>query len=231
MKSKITRPTGLAAATLCALAFASPARSGEAATPAPTSSATPAAPATGGIQAGQKAPDFTLRDTDGKEHSLASLLSQGKTVVLEWFNPDCPFVKYHHATSHTMTDLAKSFSEKNVVWLAINSGAPGSQGAGLDRNKKAKKDYKMEYPILIDEAGTVGRAYGAKTTPHMFVIGKDGRVVYAGAIDSDRELKAAEKTNYVERALSQYLAGEAITMAQTTSYGCSVKYSKSMSSM
>lgn len=237
MRTTITLASAWAAATLCLLAFTVPSWSGEAVTPAPSSPPTgpPAAissvAASSGIHVGQRAPDFTLKDTDGKEQSLSAYLAQGKAVVLEWFNPDCPFVKHHHLTNQTMSDVEKAFRSRGVVWLAVNSGAPGNQGAGLERNRKAKREYKISYPIVLDESGTVGRAYGAKTTPRMFVIGKDGTVIYAGAIDSDKELKGAGKTNYVERALTQHLAGEAVAMAQTTSYGCSVKYAKSTTAM
>ncbi len=193
------------------------------ATAAPASS-----PAGGTAVVGQKAPEFTLKDLDGKEHSLAGYLAQGKTVVLEWFNPDCPFVKRHHEQTKLMKKTSKNFGGE-VVWLAINSGAPGLQGAGHERNVRAKKEYGINYPILLDEAGTVGRAYGAKTTPHMFVIRKDGVLVYAGAIDDDKAGKNPQAVNYVEQALSACKSGKQVEPASTESYGCSVKYaSKSM---
>jgi peroxiredoxin len=175
-------------------------------------------------QAGEKAPDFTLKDTDGKEHHLASYVQAGKTVVLEWFNPDCPFVKRHHEKATTMIDLEKKYRDKGVVWLAINSGAPGQQGNGLDRNKSARKEYRMDYPVLLDEPGAVGRLYGAKTTPHMFVIGKDGMIVYAGGIDDDPRGQKTERFNFVAAALDQTLAGKKVDKAQSDPYGCSVKY-------
>jgi peroxiredoxin len=177
---------------------------------------------------GKPAPDFALKDTDGEEHKLSDYTKAGKTVVLEWFNPDCPFVKKHHVTFNTMASLQSEMKAKGVVWLAINSGAPGKQGAGLERNQKAKAEFKIDYPILLDEAGKVGRMYGAKTTPHMYVIGADGTLLYKGAIDSDKSPSKAGETVYVRAALTQHLAGEKVGTTQTESYGCSVKYGDPM---
>lgn len=179
----------------------------------------PAPPEVGG-----KAPDFTLTDTDGKTHRLSQYLADGKTVVLEWFNPDCPFVRRHHEKEKTMERLFEANKEKGVVWLAINSGAPGNQGAGRERNVKAKKDLKLDYPILLDEAGIVGRMYGAKTTPNMFVINKEGTLVYAGAIDDNPRGSKESPMNYVAMALSACASGKPVATARTDSYGCSVKY-------
>lgn len=173
------------------------------------------------LQVGAKAPDFELKDIHGKAYKLSQFAD--KTVVLEWFNPDCPFVKKHHLSTHSMIDTQAFAAKQGVVWLAINSGAPGKQGNGLQRNTQAAAEYKMDYPILLDEAGTVGKVYGAKTTPHMFVISK-GTVVYEGAIDDRPDTEAPGKTNYVRAALMQLGAGKAIEPAQTKPYGCSVKY-------
>jgi DsbC/DsbD-like thiol-disulfide interchange protein/peroxiredoxin len=173
---------------------------------------------------GRPAPDFTLKDTDGREHRLSEYTKAGKIVVLEWFNPDCPFSRKHHVQFSTMTDLASDLKKKNVVWLAVNSGATGKQGAGLDRNKKAKTEYGMDYPILMDDAGTVGRLYGAKTTPHMFVIAPDGKLIYKGAIDNDPSPRAMGSTVYVRTAVEEFAAGKAVDPSETASYGCSVKY-------
>ena len=173
------------------------------------------------LQVGAKAPDFELKDIQGKAYKLSQF--SDKTVVLEWFNPDCPFVKKHHQLTHSMIDTQAFAAKQGVVWLAINSAAPGKQGNGLDRNKQASKEYKMDYPILLDEAGTVGKLYGAKTTPHMFVISK-GVIVYEGAIDDRPDTEAPGKTNYVREALMQLSAGKTIDPAQTKPYGCSVKY-------
>jgi peroxiredoxin len=131
---------------------------------------------------GEPAPGFTLPSVAGESISLADYA--GKTVVLEWFNPDCPFVKYAHDAGGPLATLANEQSKAGIVWLAINSGAPGKQGAGVERNKQAQVDWKLEHPILIDEDGKVGQTYGAQTTPHMFVIDPAGKLIYAGALDN-----------------------------------------------
>lgn len=179
----------------------------------------------GKAEIGKAAPTFTLTDTDGKTVTLASVLADKKDiVVLEWFNPDCPFVKKHHSKFDTFKQLYKNYSGKGVKFFAINSGGEGKQGAGLERNKKARTDFSMEYPVLLDQTGAVGKAYGAKTTPHMFVIAKDGTLAYAGAIDNDSSVDTAGSTNHVAKALDELLAGGSVTTKETTAYGCSVKY-------
>ncbi|PRP96734.1 redoxin family protein [Enhygromyxa salina] len=130
---------------------------------------------------GEPAPAFTLPNLDGEQVSLADFA--GKTVVLEWFNPDCPFVKYAHGEGPLAT-LGNEQHQAGVVWLAINSGAAGKQGAGVERNKEAKAEWKLAHPILIDEDGAVGHSYGATTTPHMFVIDPEGKLVFAGGLDN-----------------------------------------------
>lgn len=176
----------------------------------------------GVLKVGQKAPDFTLTDTTGSARTLAEALKTSEVVVLEWFNPDCPFVKGHHKTGSTMRDLYAEFKDRGVTWMAINSGAPGEQGAGLERNKKAIEEYQIKYPVLLDESGKVGHLYGAKTTPHMFIIAKDGTLLYDGAIDGKMEGKP--DVNFVRPAIEQALTGETITVKNTAPYGCSVKY-------
>ena len=131
---------------------------------------------------GEPAPAFTLPSVSGEQISLADYA--GKTVVLEWFNPDCPFVKYAHESGGPLATLGNEQTKAGVVWIAINSGAPGKQGAGAERNKQAQTDWKLEHPILIDEDGKVGHTYGAQTTPHMFVIDPAGKLIYAGAVDN-----------------------------------------------
>jgi peroxiredoxin len=175
-------------------------------------------------EVGRPAPDFSLKDTEGKSYTLSQVLAQGKTVVLEWFNPDCPFIKRHHLQDKDMTRLYDQYKDQGVVWFAVNSGAPGAEGAGLERNIKAKADYQIDYPILLDQSGAVGQTYGAKTTPHMFVIRRDGVLVYSGAIDDDPRGTKTERVNYVQAALGACAAGSSVAMAQTRSYGCSVKY-------
>lgn len=170
---------------------------------------------------GDRAPDFSLFDTEGKEHKLSSLA--GKVVVIEWFNPDCPIVKNYHASNKTMKDLYGTYSKKDVVFFAINSGAAGEQGAGKDRNTKAKKDYTIDYPVLLDEAGTTGKAYGAKVTPTIVIVTKVGTIAYAGAVDDDFKTGQG-KTNYVAKALDELLAGKPVTTKETKADGCAVKY-------
>lgn len=170
---------------------------------------------------GSAAPEFKLKDTEGKEVSLSQF--KGKIVVVEWYNSGCPFVVRHHKKYNTMTDTAKKFGDK-VVWIAINSSAPGKEGHGLDVS--SKKDWSIGYPILNDETGTVGRLYGAKTTPHMYVIDAQGILQYAGAIDNDAkdEKPYAEKLNYVAQAVEELLANKPVSQKETKSYGCGVKY-------
>ncbi len=183
------------------------------------------APVTG-AEIGKPAPEFTLKDLDGKDVSLASF--KGKTVVLEWFNPGCPFVKNAHGKG-SLKGAAKRVSDKGVVWLAINSGAPGKQGAGVDANKEGAKTLGVENPILLDEEGKTGKAYGATNTPHVFVIDKSGTLVYAGAVDNspDGEGESPEGgklVSYVDQALSELDAGKPVSVSRTKAYGCGVKY-------
>jgi len=193
-----------------------------AATGAAATGATAAA-STGPAKINNPAPDFTLTDTTGKQVSLNEYTKQGKVVVLEWFNPDCPVAKGYHTGNDAMGATANAYAGKNVAWLAINSGAPGMQGAGKDRNAKAITEYNIKYPVLLDETGKVGRMYGAKTTPHMFVIDKNGVLRYAGAID-DGSANQPGQTNYVKQALDQIIAGQPVSKAETQAFGCSVKY-------
>jgi peroxiredoxin len=185
-------------------------------------SAAHAAPAT----VGKPAPDFTLKDLDGKQVKLSSF--RGKTVVLEWFNPGCPYVKKAHTVGPLASTAAKH-GKNGVVWLAINSGAPGKQGADPKDNAVAAKMWSMTHPVLLDPTGATGKAYGATNTPHMFVIDGKGTLVYAGAIDNspDGEGKSAEggkHVNYVDAALADITAKRAVKIATTKAYGCSVKY-------
>ncbi|MCB9792675.1 MAG: thioredoxin family protein [Alphaproteobacteria bacterium] len=210
--------------TLACATNSPPAAPEAAVTEAPAPEAPKAAPAASVATVGQPAPDFTLTDTEGVEHSLSA--HQGKTVVLEWFNPDCPFVVYAHGEGGPLVELPQTWIDQGVVWLAINSGAPGKQGAGQERNVAAKGEYGMGYPVLLDASGQVGQSYGAKTTPHVFVVNPEGTLVYKGALDNAPlgKLKGDAPENYVSSALSAVLAGGAVATAETTSYGCSVKY-------
>ncbi|MFZ5445602.1 MAG: thioredoxin family protein [Myxococcota bacterium] len=182
---------------------------------------------TSAAELGAPAPDFALKDLDGKEVKLSSL--KGKTVVLEWFNPECPFVKAAH-TKGSLVDFAKRATKKpNVVWLAINSGAPGKQGAGAEKSRAGAKAFALEHPVLLDESGQVGKAYGATNTPHLFVIDAKGVLVYRGAIDNSPDgeggsPQGGKLINYVEAALDDLAVGRAVKAPDTKAYGCSVKY-------
>lgn len=175
---------------------------------------------------GKPAPDFKLKDLGGQDVSLSSF--KGRVVVLEWFNPGCPFVKKSHAVG-SLVDTAKRHAKNGVVWLAINSSAPGKQGADVAMNAEAAKSWSMAHPVLRDETGAVGKAYGATNTPHMFVIDKTGVLVYAGAIDNspDGEGKSPQGgklVNLVDAALEDLAGGKPVRTPTTKAYGCSVKY-------
>ena len=173
---------------------------------------------------GHTAPDFTLTDADGNSHTLSDYTADGKIVVLEWFNPMCPFVVRHYEKYTTMEDLYSEFSDKEVVFLSINSAHEGHATFGHDA--EVSKKWGKHAPVMIDSDGKVGHTYGAKTTPNMFIIDAEGTLVYGGAIDDDRgDSKPYEsKTNYVREALSELLSGQAVSTAKTKAYGCSVKY-------
>ena len=171
---------------------------------------------------GQPAPAFTLQDQDGKTVNLADY--KGKIVVLEWFNPGCPYVQRHYKQDvNTMNNLYDKWSAKDVVWLSINTTKGNTSGS----NKQSADKWNIKHPVLSDADTSVAKAYGAKTTPHMFIIDKQGNLAYAGGIDNDREGdKTGDKVNYVDKALSELTAGQTVTEAETESYGCGVKYAK-----
>lgn len=169
---------------------------------------------------GDAAPEFTLQDQNGKEVSLADY--KGKVVVLEWFNEECPFVVKFYKEGH-MNALAEKYAAKDVVWLAINS----TQGKTSDSNSKIAGEWKINRPLLHDEGSKVAMAYGATNTPHMYVIDTEGKLAYAGAIDSKRSANTSDidgAENYVSKALDAVLAGETVATPQTKAYGCTVKY-------
>jgi peroxiredoxin len=175
---------------------------------------------------GSPAPDFSVNDASGRTVRLADF--RGRHVVLEWTNPDCPFVRKHY-DSRNMQALQKEFGAKDVVWLSINSTRRGHDEfkSGDEMTRWMREQGGAPAAMLIDETSTAGRAYAARTTPHMFVIDPAGRLVYAGAIDDKRSANPADtKTarNYVRAALTESLAGKPVTEAATTPYGCSVKY-------
>ncbi len=178
------------------------------------------------LTSGEPAPDFKLKGASGKELSLSSF--KGKIVVLEWTNHGCPFVKKHY-DSGNMQSLQKKYTGQNVIWLSIISSAEGKQGyvdqkAALEE-KTSKKSSATD--VLLDPDGAVGKLYGAMTTPHMFVVDKDGKLAYQGAIDSTPDTSVdsvASAKNYVVAALTDIMAGKKVTQPATQSYGCGVKY-------
>ena len=178
------------------------------------------------VSVGQRAPDFKVRDTSGKEQSLAAY--KGKFVVLEWTNPGCPFVQKHYDTAN-MPAVQKAAEAKGAVWLTVSSTAKDQgdyrQPSELDAWLKGKG--AKPTAVLMDDDGKIGHAYGARTTPHMFVIDPQGKLVYAGAIDSKptaRKDDVKGATNYVATALDEAMAGTPISKASSEPYGCSIKY-------
>jgi peroxiredoxin len=175
---------------------------------------------------GSAAPDFTLTDANGKTHSLSE--EKGKYVVLEWFNPECPFVKKHYGSGN-MQKLQGEFTGKGVVWFSIDSNAPGAEGnmTPEQAQKVMQKWNTKQTALLLDPDGKVGRSYGAHNTPHMFVINPEGKIIYEGAIDSKATPNPddiASSTNYVKVALDESMSGKSVSTANTRPYGCSVKY-------
>jgi peroxiredoxin len=178
---------------------------------------------------GSAAPDFSAPDTNGKTHSLSQY--KGKYVVLEWFNPECPFVKKHYG-SDNMQKLQQEYTGKGVVWLTIDSNAPGTEGnIAPDQAQKIMASWRTKQTaLLLDPESKVARSYGAKNTPNMVVINPEGKIVYEGAIDSKATPNPADipnSTNYVKAALDESLAGKPVTTSHTKPYGCSVKYKSS----
>jgi len=170
-----------------------------------------------------KAPDFTLTNYDGKTVKLADYA--GKIVVLEWINYDCPFARYNYEKTTAVNDLATKYKDKDVVLLAINS--TGHQE--LAKDKEFAEQFKVNHPILDDSKGVVGKAYGAKTTPHVFIIDAKGVIVYNGALDNaplGKTPEGQQYVNYVDKALTELTEGKSVSVAETKSYGCSVKYGK-----
>jgi peroxiredoxin len=178
------------------------------------------------VSIGQAAPDFTGVDSNGNKHTLSQY--KGNTVVLEWTNHDCPYVKKHY-NSGNMQQLQKDATADGVVWLSIISSKPGKQGhvSGAQANKLTQSRNAAPTAVILDETSEIGRLYGAKTTPHMYIIDKTGQLVYMGGIDSiasTSEADIAGAKNYVRVALDAIAAGKAIEESVTRPYGCSVKY-------
>lgn len=168
---------------------------------------------------GEKAPNFELTDAKGEKHQLSDF--KGKVIVLAWTNPDCPYIVRHNE-AQTLEKLAEAYNDKDVVVLNIDS----TRSATVERTKETAEEYDLTLPVLHDTSGAVGRMYDAKTTPHLYVIDKEGKLVYQGAIDNDPRgrLSAEEKVNYVAEALDAVLAGKEVKTPSTKPYGCSVKY-------
>lgn len=200
MFSRIALFTALAGMTLSATAFAS-------------------------VEVGQPAPDFSLTGADGKTHSLADY--RGQTVVLEWNNPECPFVKKHYGGN--MQKQQADAVAGGAVWLTINSGAPGKQGQldAASANAYIARTSAKQSAYLLDPDGKAGHAYGARTTPHMYVVDATGVLRYAGGIDSiptaDKD-DIADATQFVPQALAELAAGKPVSISKSEPYGCSVKY-------
>jgi len=220
----------IAAASLALMAITGCSRSRADVPAAAAESPPPNAPSrTATAEVGGPAPDFTLKDVGGVPVHLADL--RGKTVVLEWFNPQCPFVDKSHTKGSLKGTAARHLGE-GVVRLAIDSAAPGRQGYDVAAIREGATRFAMTYPILRDETGTVGRAYGATNTPHMFVVDKNGTLVYAGAIDNSPDAEGespqgGKLVNYVDAALEDLAAGRPPRTPRTKAYGCSVKYGSS----
>ena len=180
------------------------------------------------LEVGKLAPDFKLKGIAGKSEDISLSQFKGKYVVLEWKNHGCPFVKKHYGAGN-MQALQKKYTGQNVIWLSVVSSAPGKQGHTDEAGaKKEFTEHKSSASnVLLDSAGTVGKLYEAKTTPHMYIIDKEGMLAYQGAIDDKADAEAASipgAKNYVAQALNEMMAGKKVSVATTKSYGCGVKY-------
>lgn len=174
----------------------------------------------------EAAPEFTLTDTKGVAHKLSDF--KGKYVVLEWVNHGCPFVVKHYSQGH-MQALQQAQTGEGVIWLSVCSSAEGKQGHMTSEEWSAKiaEVGSASTAVLIDADGTVGKLYGAKVTPHMYVIDPEGILIYQGAIDSIRSTDPADiadAKNYITEALTQHKAGQPVAVPQTQAYGCGIKY-------
>jgi len=179
-----------------------------------------------GVNVGKAAPDFTGVDSNGNKHTLSQY--KGKIVVLEWTNHDCPYVKKHY-NSGNMQELQKDATANGIVWLSIISSRPGKQGhvSGEQANQLTQSRNAAPTAVILDETSEIGLLYGAKTTPHMYIIDKTGQLVYMGGIDnipSKDEDDIVGANNYVRAALDAMAAGKTIEDSITRPYGCSVKY-------
>ncbi len=173
---------------------------------------------------GKAAPAFVLKDLNGKELKLADY--KGKIVVLEWFQPSCPYCKATYEEKGACRLSADKLTKDGVVWLLVNSTEAANPDSKIENNKKFFDDLKLSRTVLMDTDGKAGMAYGAKTTPHCFVIDAKGNLAYRGAIDNAQEKDVKTPVNYVEAAVAELKAGKPVTTADTKSYGCGVKYAK-----
>ncbi|MFO1242782.1 MAG: redoxin domain-containing protein [Rickettsiales bacterium] len=185
-----------------------------------------AQPAVADINPGDAAPDFTAKAADGSDVTLASL--KGKTIVLEWANYECPFSKMHYESGN-LPSLQETYTGKGVTWLTVLSSAPGKQGYYSLSDAPARNEQMKNHAthVLLDATGTIGKLYGAKTTPHLYVIDAGGIVQYNGAIDSIPSVDAktlAEARPLAANAIDAVLAGKKPEMASNQAYGCSIKY-------
>ncbi len=186
-----------------------------------------ALPVVAAVRVGEAAPNFTATDSYGHQHSLAEY--KGKFVVLEWHNQGCPYTIKHY-DSGNMQKLQKLWTGKGVVWFTVISSAPGEQGyvTAAQENDYVKRMGAAPTAVLLDSSGDLGHLYGAKTTPHMFVISPQGQLIYDGAIDNKptpEQSDIAGATNYVTAALEESMAGKPVAVTVSRPYGCSVKYS------
>lgn len=176
---------------------------------------------------GQAAPDFSVKDAGGNTHTLADY--KGEWLVLEWFNKDCPYVKKHYG-SNNMQTLQKTYTDKGVKWLTVISSVEGKQGYfTVEEAVKEASNHNLaaSAPFLLDTEGKMGKAYDAKTTPHMFLINPEGVVLYTGAIDDNDSANPsviADSKNYIAAALDEAMAGKPVTTAVSRPYGCTIKY-------
>jgi peroxiredoxin len=175
---------------------------------------------------GKRAPDFVLPQLDGEPVTLSA--HAGKPIVLEWFNPGCPFVNLAH-TKGPLKGTAARHAADGVVWIAVNSGAKGKQGHDPEENRAAKARFGLDHPIVLDPTGEVGKAYGAQRTPHLFVIDESFTLVYAGAADNSPDAEGESPTddkliNYLDSALNDVASKRPVKTPRTDAYGCTVKY-------
>ena len=180
------------------------------------------------VEPGSSAPDFTAQDTNGRAHSLSQY--KGKYVVLEWHNRECPFTRKHYESGN-MQRLQQEWTAKGVIWFTVISSAPGQQGymTGDQENAYVQQMKAAPTAVLLDPTGQLGHLYGAKTTPHMFVISPPGALIYDGGIDDKATTEVsdiASARNFVSQALAESMAGRPVTTPNSLPYGCTVKYAR-----